>query len=66
MILFTEDLGGEIAVSYVRFSCSVIDCPTCGRLTIGIRVLNFWLILPLLTASINGLDSSLVNGEEGW
>ncbi|KAH8099937.1 hypothetical protein BXZ70DRAFT_194415 [Cristinia sonorae] len=28
----------------------------------GIRKLNFLLILPLLTAVINGLDSSLVNG----
>lgn len=28
----------------------------------GIRVLNLLLLLPLLTASINGLDSSLVNG----
>ncbi|EMD31323.1 hypothetical protein CERSUDRAFT_119885 [Gelatoporia subvermispora B] len=28
----------------------------------GIRLLNLWLILPLLTASINGFDSSLVNG----
>ncbi|OCH94384.1 general substrate transporter [Obba rivulosa] len=28
----------------------------------GIRFLNLWLILPLLTASINGFDSSLVNG----
>ncbi|KAI8980164.1 general substrate transporter [Trametes punicea] len=28
----------------------------------GIRVLNLLLIVPLLTASINGLDSSLVNG----
>ncbi|KAI0784259.1 general substrate transporter [Abortiporus biennis] len=35
----------------------------------GIRILNLWLILPLLTASINGLDSSLVNGLQilpGW
>ncbi|TFK94102.1 general substrate transporter [Polyporus arcularius HHB13444] len=28
----------------------------------SIRVLNLLLVLPLLTASINGLDSSLVNG----
>jgi len=35
----------------------------------GIRILNLWLILPLLTASINGLDSSMVNGLQilpGW
>jgi hypothetical protein len=30
---------------------------------IGILILNICLVLPLLTASINGLDSSLVNGE---
>lgn len=29
-------------------------------------MLNLWLLLPLLTASINGLDSSLVNGEVGY
>ncbi|KAK7691062.1 hypothetical protein QCA50_006165 [Cerrena zonata] len=28
----------------------------------GIRLLNLWLCLPLLTSSINGLDSSLING----
>ncbi|KAF8656222.1 hypothetical protein AX16_002658 [Volvariella volvacea WC 439] len=28
----------------------------------GILILNLWLILPLLTSSVNGLDSSLVNG----
>ncbi|EIW57527.1 MFS general substrate transporter [Trametes versicolor FP-101664 SS1] len=28
----------------------------------GIRVLNLLILIPLLTASINGLDSSLVNG----
>ncbi|KAI0078841.1 general substrate transporter [Panus rudis PR-1116 ss-1] len=28
----------------------------------GIRILNFWLLFPLLTACNNGLDSSLVNG----
>ncbi|KAI0367738.1 general substrate transporter [Pilatotrama ljubarskyi] len=28
----------------------------------GIRLLNLLLVVPLLTASINGLDSSLVNG----
>ncbi|CAL1716242.1 unnamed protein product [Somion occarium] len=28
----------------------------------GIRLLNLWLCLPLLTSCINGLDSSLVNG----
>ncbi|KAH9850352.1 general substrate transporter [Lenzites betulinus] len=28
----------------------------------GIRVLNLLLVIPLLTASINGLDSSLLNG----
>ncbi len=30
--------------------------------TLGIRVLNLLILIPLLTASINGLDSSLVNG----
>src|ERR1700730_7519926 len=33
------------------------------RLSIGILILNICLILPLLSASINGLDSSLVNGK---
>lgn len=28
----------------------------------GIRLLNIYLFLPLLTAPINGFDSSLVNG----
>lgn len=40
-------------------------CP-CGRAdrsrSLGIRVLNLLILIPLLTASINGLDSSLVNG----
>lgn len=33
---------------------------------VGIRILNLWLVLPILTASINGLDSSLVNGEYSY
>ncbi|KII85011.1 hypothetical protein PLICRDRAFT_116656 [Plicaturopsis crispa FD-325 SS-3] len=28
----------------------------------GILILNLWLILPIMTSSVNGLDSSLMNG----
>lgn len=62
LILSTKDRGGEIAVSIV---CGATFHEfTRDPHIVGIRILNLWLILPLLTASINGLDSSLVNGEQ--
>ena len=56
----TEATGGRIEVSHIFFSAS-FPLNTC----IGILILNICLILPLLTASINGYDSSLVNGTNG-
>jgi len=30
--------------------------------TLGILILNLYLLIPLMTSAVNGLDSSLVNG----
>lgn len=37
--------------------------PTPSSPLVGIIVLNLCLLVPLLTASINGYDSSVVNGH---
>jgi hypothetical protein len=61
--LSTEGIGGKIEVrpTYLLLSLSAPN----SKLIIGILILNMCLILPLLTASINGFDSSLVNGKSG-
>lgn len=55
-----EGLGGDIEVRHCFMSISATNSTP---LSTGVLILNIYLILPLLTSSIDGLDSSLVNGQ---
>lgn len=60
-LLSTRAHGGDSVVRLV--SPVVIDCVLTQLGLEGVLLLNLYLILPLLTACINGYDSSLVNGK---
>jgi len=54
---FTRGRGGRIEVRLPSFDD---ECYNEG--TLGILVLNFYLLIPFMTSAVNGFDSSLING----
>jgi len=63
-LLVMLSTGAHYGDTVVRFRSSVvINRILTWHCLRGVLLLNFYLLLPLLTACTNGYDSSLVNGR---
>jgi hypothetical protein len=58
---FIEIRGGRIVVRAWLFASKQTTCWQCW--CPGLLILNIYLILPLLSSVLNGLDSSMLNGR---
>ena len=60
--LFTKVTGGKTAVRFQLEPCSSTLTIDASRELTGILMLNIYLLIPIMTSVVNGIDSSNLNG----